>query len=111
VRNERDAQEDSAARLTRRTPWTVTHVEVLPGHRLSVRFADGTQGEVDLSHLVFSEKAGVFERLRDPRVFASVGIEYGAVSWPGDLDLAPDAMYDGIQATGLWVPDSHNVGP
>lgn len=25
--------------------------------------------------------------------------------WPGELDLAPDAMYDEIKANGHWVDD------
>jgi len=25
------------------------------------------------------------------------------VTWPGEIDLAPDAMYEGIKATGVWV--------
>jgi hypothetical protein len=26
-------------------------------------------------------------------LFAQVFIDYGAVAWPGEIDLAPDAMY------------------
>jgi hypothetical protein len=71
---------------------------------LAVRFADGTSGEVDVSQLIFGPMPGVFEVLRDPALFAQVGIELGAVTWPGELDLAPDAMYDAIRATGHWTP-------
>ena len=38
-----------------------------------------------------------------PDVFAQVGIDHGAVTWPGEIDLAPDAMYDEIKASGQWV--------
>src|SRR5512143_1869192 len=105
MRDEADAQDNSAARLTPAVPWAVTNVRVLDGHRLAVRFADGTRGEVDVSRLVFSKHPGVFDRLRDPDLFARVHIAHGAGSWPGDLDLAPDAMYDAIQATGLFTPE------
>jgi hypothetical protein len=27
----------------------------------------------------------------------------GAVTWPGDLDLAPDAMYRAINEQGNWI--------
>jgi hypothetical protein len=30
-------------------------------------------------------------------------VEFGSVSWPGDIDLAPDAMYREIKSTGEWV--------
>jgi len=47
----------------------------------------------------------VFAALQDPARFAEVGIDQGAVTWPGHLDLAPDAMYDAIKATGNWTPE------
>jgi hypothetical protein len=78
-------------------------VRALPGFRLAVQFVDGTAGEVDLSRRVASEQAGVFSKLRDPALFAQVYLDYGAVAWPGDIDLAPDAMYDEIGAHGCWV--------
>jgi hypothetical protein len=81
----------------------VSSVQALPGYRLAVRFTDGTAGEVDLSRRVASPKAGVFNKLRDPSLFAQVYLDYGAVTWPGEIDLAPDAMYDEILAHGRWV--------
>jgi hypothetical protein len=79
-------------------------VRSLVDHRLSVVFADGTQGEVDMRPLVFGLDAGVFAALREPALFAQVGVNQGVVTWPGDLDLAPDAMYDAIKASGSWTP-------
>jgi hypothetical protein len=29
----------------------------------------------------------------------------GAIQWPNGADLAPDAMYDAIRQSGLWVLD------
>jgi hypothetical protein len=80
----------------------VTAVEALPAFRLRVAFADGLAGTVDMSGLVHSPKAGVFAALADPSLFARVTLEYGAVAWPGELDLAPDAMYAAIQEHGFW---------
>jgi hypothetical protein len=70
-----------------------------------VRFPDGTSGEVDVSKLIFCATPGVFGPLRVPAQFAQVGIERGAVTWPGGLDLAPDAMYDAVKADGTWTPE------
>ncbi len=83
-------------------PWDARDVIPLPGYRLAVRFVDGTTGIVDLSARVVSPRAGVFSRLRDRDVFAEVYIAYGAVTWPGDVDLAPDAMHDAIKTLGEW---------
>jgi hypothetical protein len=57
---------------------------------------------VELSALVASPDAGVFARLRDRDLIASVYLEHGAVTWPGELDLAPDSMYAGINEHGEW---------
>jgi hypothetical protein len=37
-----------------------------------------------------------------PVRFAEVRVTDGVVTWPGDLDLAPDAMYDEIRARERW---------
>lgn len=73
------------------------------GYRLNVTFVDGTSGAVDVSCLIISDSAGVFAKLRDRKIFAKAYIEYGAVTWPGGIDLAPDAMYDSIRAAGRWI--------
>ena len=84
------------------SPWRVVNVEALPGLRLRVTFIDGLSGTVDMSELVQSPRAGVFAALADPSLFSQVRVEYGAVAWPGELDLAPDAMYAAIQKQGVW---------
>ncbi|MDQ2948498.1 MAG: DUF2442 domain-containing protein [Acidobacteriota bacterium] len=83
-------------------PWRVVDVAPLAGFRLSVRFVDGKTGTVDLSVLIGSAHAGVFAPLADPALFAQVFVENGAVTWPGELDLAPDAMYTEIKNFGEW---------
>ena len=84
-------------------PEDVSSVEALPGHRIRVRFHDGVEGIVDLGQRVRSPRAGVFAALADPAVFGLVHIEMGAVSWPGGVDLAPDAMHDELVKNGEWV--------
>jgi hypothetical protein len=81
----------------------VTEVEALPGFRLRVALADGLTGTVDMSRMVHSPKAGVFAALADPSLFAQVTLDYGAVAWPGELDLAPDAIYAAIQEHREWL--------
>ena len=90
-------------KITPRSPWRLTNVEAMPGFRLRVAFADGLIGMVDLSRMVHSPKAGVFAALADPELFAQVRLDYGAVAWPGELDLAPDAMHSAIQQHREWT--------
>ena len=80
--------------------YDVVEVQAVTPMALQVRFSDGTAGRVrfEPTHLT-----GVFEALKDPIVFAQARVEAGAVTWPGDLDLAPDAMYAEIKSHGEWV--------
>lgn len=70
--------------------WDI--VEVIPksDYSLFVRFKDGTSGLVRLRG---DQLTGALEPLRDERFFERVFIDQGAVAWPGEIDLAPDAMY------------------
>ena len=80
--------------------WDVVSVKPLEPLELSVLFRDGTEGRVrfEPSHL-----SGVFEALKAPELFRQVRVEEGAVTWPGEIDLAPDAMYREIKRSGEWV--------
>ena len=77
--------------------YQITHAEARPDFKLWVQFADGTEGEVDLSELVGK---GVFAAWSDPAVFQSVRVDpdSGTVAWPGGIDLAPDALYRDISS-------------
>ena len=84
--------------------WDVVEVKAEPHYRLFVRFKDGLAGRVQLRP---EELTGALAQLLDEEFFAQVFIDYGAVAWPGEIDLAPDAMYaqiaskrDGLQHVG-----------
>jgi hypothetical protein len=78
--------------------WHITNLQVLPGFRLEVDFADGNRGVVDMSRDAFD---GVFEPLADPAYFALATLQEGVVVWPNGVDIAPDAMY--AEVTGNVV--------
>lgn len=74
----------------------IIHAEALSGYRLRLRFADGVEGEIDLSQLVGK---GVFQLWRDPEAFRSVAIgSAGEVRWSDEVDLCADALY--LEITG-----------
>ena len=83
--------------------WRIAELKTLPDFRLWVRFNDGLTGMVKMADFVQSPQAGVFAALRDESVFAQAYISLGAVTWPGELDLAPDAMHSYIKDFGEWV--------
>jgi hypothetical protein len=70
--------------------WDVVEVKPEPGYYLFVRFKDGLFGRVRLRR---EELTGVLAPLLDEQFFKRVFIHCGAVAWPGEIDLAPDAMY------------------
>jgi hypothetical protein len=77
----------------------IVSVEPLPNYRLKLRFDDGVEGTVNLSHLAGK---GVFSAWNDPEQFARVRIgEFGEPAWDGDIDVCPDALY--MEVTGKTV--------
>lgn len=86
-----------------RAAWRVAAVEALPDRILRVRFNDGLEGVVEMRREVHGPDAGVFAALADPDLFKAARVEFGAVTWPGEIDLAPDAMHAAIKAHGRWV--------
>ena len=80
--------------------WNVIEVKPEPHHCLFIRFKDGVAGRLQLR---LEELTGALVPLRDEQFFSQVFIDNGAVAWPGEIDLAPDAMYAQIvgQRDGL----------
>ncbi|HEU5106125.1 MAG TPA: DUF2442 domain-containing protein [Solirubrobacterales bacterium] len=70
----------------------VTEVQCPGGHRLQLRFKDGTSGELDLSNDGWK---GVFAPLADPAYFCRVELdeELGTIVWPNGADIAPETLY------------------
>ena len=103
MRKKSVTQKDSAPTIVCRAPWRLLKLKTLPKYQLEVEFVDGLHGFVDLSQRVLSPTAGVFEKLKDSEFFNKVTIEYGVATWQGEIDLAPDVMYDEIKAHGIWI--------
>ena len=74
----------------------VTSVKTKPDYVLAITFDDGTSGETCIEGRLFGP---MFEPLKDPHFFAQARVdEFGAVCWPNDADLPPDALYRKISA-------------
>jgi len=71
-------------------------VTPLQGYKIHIRYVDGVEGDVDLSHLVGQ---GVFSLWSDPQAFESVSIgASGEIKWSDEVDLCPDSLY--LEITG-----------
>ena len=72
----------------------IKNAEALDGRRLRLTLTDGSTIERDVEDLLWGP---VFDRLRsDDELFRRVRARHGTVTWPGDLDLAPETLiWDG----------------
>lgn len=86
--------------------WDIIEVRPEPDYCLFVRFKDGLAGRVQLRR---EDLTGVLAPLLDPRFFERVYIDYGAVAWPGEIDLAPDAMYAQVASRHQESPQAGGV--
>ncbi|MDD2610848.1 MAG: DUF2442 domain-containing protein [Giesbergeria sp.] len=80
--------------------WHVIEAHVIQPGCFQVKFADGTQGTVRFAPSAYR---GVFAKLRDPAEFNRLYVNGYFVTWPGELDLAPDAMHHHIKESGEWL--------
>ena len=69
----------------------ITEVEVLADQQLRLTYADGLVGDVTFED---DHWHGVLAPLAEPDFFARVfvGPETGTITWPGDLDIAPEPL-------------------
>ena len=66
-------------------------VKALPNYRIWVKYSDGVQGEVDLSHLAGK---GVFKLWNNYSAFEGVYIgSSGQIAWSDEIDICPDSIY------------------
>ncbi|MEI9903111.1 MAG: DUF2442 domain-containing protein [Asticcacaulis sp.] len=82
--------------------YDISEVKPQKDFSLDVRFADGLTGKVRFLPSFFR---GVFAHLTDATSFGQVMLVDGVVTWPGDLELAPDAMHRAIKSQGEWLLD------
>jgi len=80
--------------------FDVIDAKIIRHLEFNVTFSDGLTGNVKIlsSHLY-----GVFAALIEPELFKQLTVTDGFVSWPNDIDLAPDAMYQAIKNDGEWI--------
>lgn len=77
--------------------YIVIEARHIKDYTVWLRFADGSEGEVDLSAELWGP---IFEPLKDPAYFRRFEIaEYGTLAWPNGADLAPEFLYSRAHVT------------
>lgn len=69
----------------------VVKVEAKPDYILYMEFENGEKRLFDMSPLMDKKP---FDQLRGPSRFAMAYVDYGTVVWPGNIDIAPETLYD-----------------
>jgi hypothetical protein len=77
----------------------ILRVRALDGHRLWVRFTDGSEGVRDFSDVI-AQGGPMVEPLRTPEFFSRVFVEMGAPTWPNGFDIDPINLYMELRDAG-----------
>jgi hypothetical protein len=89
-----------------KAPWRIVDMALIGERAMHVRFVDGVEGVVRFGPNFYR---GVFAHLVDAERFAEARVEMGGVTWPGELDLAPDRMHDDIVALGECILGAESI--
>lgn len=69
----------------------VVNVRPHDGYILALEFENGEHRLFDMTYLMDKKP---FCRLKDKSLFDLANIDYGTVVWPGNIDIAPETLYD-----------------
>ena len=69
----------------------VNAVRTIPEYGLILTFNNGEQRCFDMRPYLHYP---VFKRLENRGYFSLARVDYGTVTWPGDIDIAPETLYD-----------------
>ena len=83
--------------------YSIVKAKYLNGYKLHITFEDGKSGEIDLIN--YTKRKGVFRRFSNIKYFRQFYIdkEFGVLSWPDGLDIAPETIYQKV--TGERLPE------
>ena len=77
--------------MTREVLHQVIDASPLDGSRVAVTFENGVCGTYDCAYLMGDP---YWARLKMPAYFRQVKAECGTLVWPGDLDVAPESVWE-----------------
>jgi hypothetical protein len=69
----------------------VVRVEPQPDYKLFLEFENGEKRVFDMAPLMDKKP---FVQLKGSPLFIRARVDYGTVVWPGDIDIAPETLYD-----------------
>jgi hypothetical protein len=69
----------------------VVRVDAKPDYTLLLEFENGEKRVFDMAPLMDRKP---FIRLKGSPLFTLASVDYGTVVWPGDIDIAPETLYE-----------------
>ena len=72
----------------------VVSVKASADYKLLLQFENGEKRIFDMSPYM---KKKPFAQLENSPLFTRAFIDYGTVVWPGDIDIAPETLYERSQ--------------
>jgi hypothetical protein len=69
----------------------VVKVKAHPDYSLELEFENGERRRFNMA-LLLDKKP--FSRLKESGAFFGARVDYGTVVWPGNIDIAPETLYD-----------------
>ena len=69
----------------------VVKVEAKSDYRLILEFENGEKRVFDMRPYMDKKP---FADLKGSRLFTMASVDYGTVVWPGNIDIAPETLYD-----------------
>jgi hypothetical protein len=69
----------------------VSEVKTIQEYELLLRFNNGEERRFDMRPYLHYP---VFKRLENRGYFFLARVNYGTVTWPGEIDIAPETLYE-----------------